>query len=341
MENNPYRVIKNFTVAAVSLSIASTLFSAGVAYATPQSEPHDDTTTSYIVGGQDAPLGKYPFMVSVGAKYKSHFCGGTLISKNAVLTAAHCLVDQDTSNLRAYFTDGRTPMDDFYIGQLAKEKGNEEKFFESFPFIRGRDTNTKSFKISRVEYHPAYKTRSAKDPIISGPMREDHTDAAIMFLETPVTEIAPVTLSKTTGDARLWEGTDVTAIGWGQMRDAALSPDIDPKSIEWENPKTLQELHGPVLDHKICTANNRFFYDTQRHLCSGIGNTGVAKGDSGGPLLKASPESLTGWEQVGIVRSGSPFGPKAFTRVGSKEVWESWNTPGVLELRKELGLWAR
>jgi len=53
--------------------------------------PFDRFGAEKIVGGVQAVKGEFPFLVSLKSSYGSHFCGGSLIKKNWVLTAAHCV----------------------------------------------------------------------------------------------------------------------------------------------------------------------------------------------------------------------------------------------------------
>merc|ERR1712123_361826 len=57
----------------------------------------DQIGVGRIVGGEEAADGEFPWQVSlrsIGALGATHFCGGSIIDKDWVLTAAHCCAGQ-------------------------------------------------------------------------------------------------------------------------------------------------------------------------------------------------------------------------------------------------------
>ena len=70
--------LKSISLAVIALTVISNVYARNESKIEPR-----------IVGGHDAERGQFPFYVYL--KFPQSICGGSLISSQWVLTAAHCL----------------------------------------------------------------------------------------------------------------------------------------------------------------------------------------------------------------------------------------------------------
>jgi secreted trypsin-like serine protease len=288
---NSIRRRGRYLTAALAIAVAMGLGAAVPVLA------QDGKVGTQVVGGEPVPNGKYPFMTSIQADtsnrspYKEHFCGGTLIDQNSVLTAAHCVVfiGRRTNESTLDYRDVRL---DVGVTVLGSDQGKRRRID----------------RLSDIRVHPDYNGGNNK------------FDAAVIKLSSPV-NIEPIALAEPSSEDSLEDppGT-ATVSGWGStVAQPPFGPGPPP-----QYPKRMREGEPPLVSDTQCeTSYERSFFPALM-VCAGEGAIDTCQGDSGGPMFV--DDSAPVRRQIGITSfgrgCGAPAYPGVYTEVNADPIYD-------------------
>ncbi|KAM4024011.1 transmembrane protease serine 9-like [Anomaloglossus baeobatrachus] len=262
-----------------------------------------------IVGGQSSVPGKWPWQISV-MRGDTHLCGGSLISRSWVVTAAHCMSSESGE---------MTVRKRRRISRNSKDRRRHQKrqTFGAFYVMLGSlyltvvSSTRVIVPVKNIIIHP----------ICSG----DGTsgDLALMELEGPVTfnfNIQPICLPSP--DQVFPDGMMCWVTGWGDTGEG----------VKLSSPYVLQEVDLPLINSSACDKMFKDVYNITSSIalvqddmiCAGYreGEKDGCQGDSGGPLVCNNGDS---WILVGSVSWGDgcaqPNKPGVYAKTSNFSSW--------------------
>jgi hypothetical protein len=239
-----------------------------------------DEGADKIVGGTNASIAEFPWQISMQTRQGFHFCGGSILDENFILTASHCVDGQQASSMRVAAGITRVSTSGT-AGQL-------------------RD-------VSQIIMFPGYVTP------------EQGKDVALLKLSQPlnlsdpnVTPIDPITAAEA-GAGLTNPGVNATVTGWGTLSSGGSSPDVLQKV-------TVPLISNADANSAYQPEGITITPDQLGAALLGVGGKDSCQGDSGGPLVvqtTAGPK-LAGVVSWGFGCADARF-PGMYARVSSFE----------------------
>lgn len=174
-----------------------------------------------IVGGQEAPVGAWPWMASL--QFGGHLlCGGTLINSEWVMTAAQCIVSVTPSSYTVY------------LGRHTQ---------------KGPNPNEVSRSVTKIVVHPRFNSKTFDN------------DIALLKLSSNVTftdYIRPVCLAASNSEYSA--GRECWVTGWGSLKTGAPAPDpgtLQEVVVPIVSNSDCNSVFGSITNNMMCAGTSQ------------------------------------------------------------------------------------
>ncbi|XP_077541460.1 complement factor B-like [Haemaphysalis longicornis] len=266
----------------------------------------DDKPRPRILGGERV-VRSWPWMVEIRKNKTQELvsCGGTIIGRTWILTAAHCMVEKEELIPKVITSRLLVPAD---IRVRAR------------PMSRKSEDGTKDLEgdaielaVEKIILHENYNSTK---PDFSN-------DIALLRLKENITyqkHVRPICLPP--GKANISDpptfykgGQPAVVIGWGAEKSGGAQ-----KSVE-----RLKQLVKVIGNETNCTMSRHGRkYRPEGMMCASSKEGDSCQGDSGGPLMQAVEGEETVWTQVGIVSWGGKCKPEKFSFYTDVSYYVPW-----------------
>ncbi|XP_056640921.1 serine protease 27 [Diorhabda sublineata] len=217
-----------------------------------------------IIGGREANFGQFPWQAYI--KIGTFQCGGVLVSRKFVATAAHCILSVNVENIWIYLGDL-----DIQDTGIVEEPAPADLH-----------------KVRKKVIHPKFRYRATQP---------DRYDLALLELAIEASNyfhISPICLPSKEIELT---GREAVVAGWGKIK---RTNDLIGTNVLRSASVPILDLNQCVRWHEM----NRIFVDLHEEmLCAGHenGKQDACLGDSGGPLIVLERGR---WTLVGIISAG-------------------------------------
>ncbi|MFD2179492.1 serine protease [Veronia pacifica] len=287
------------SVYSLSVFLALNVVLSGISYAELNTQQVDKmtppTVSPYIVAGKPAQNGEVPWQVYLVAG--NFTCGGAVISREYILTAAHC-VDSNHKD-----------------GKVEAIEPSRIRVYAGFTYRGAVNFNNSGYQVSEAHIYTDYKEANLRG------------DLALLKLSTSLPEsVKPIRLLPPSKQVELdsefksGKTKNLFVSGWGKT------------GTDLQNDGHLYRTHLTGIPDYQCSWMDHD-YPGYAHICASDPRraTGTCSGDSGGPLVWQDPSHTAdadrGYRVVGIVSFGSAEGcgltyrEDVFTQVSSYFNW--------------------